>query len=1038
MSQPLERIQIRDPYVLTLPESQEYLLFGSTDLNIWSGPATGFDCYRSSDLVDWEGPFPAFRPAPEFWSKEQYWAPEVHEYKGRYFMFATFTAPGHRRGTQILASADPEGPYEPWSDGPVTPGDWECLDGTLHIDEDGAPWMVFCHEWKQVNDGGMVAQRLSPDLRTAQGKPTVLFNASEAPWSRALDRPSAAAGEGPVYVTDGPFLHRLPSGDLIMLWSSFADTGYAMGIARSESGTILGPWIQEVEPLWSTDGGHGMIGRKLDGSLFLTLHQPNKSPHERAAFFPLRELEHTVVLEPAGGPHSPGSIDRKALVRRHNVHQQELDSRSPVSVGNGEFAFTMDLTGFQTLPGSYPVAPRDDLPAGTLLGTQSQWGWHTIPSTEPYDLDGSTVIYDSPRGPVPYVDMVGDIVNDRETSTSAAEDWLRANSHRLDLGRISLRWLHNGVERGIRPGELTRTAQTLDLWTGVVTSRFFLAGHPVKITTACHPDRDELGFRVESTALGAGLVVGVAFPYGSGAWHDAADWSNPGAHRTTLAEATPSEEHTGCTVWTADRELDDSRYQVLIAGRNLTVEQPEEHRLRVRPGSPAHPGSNGVLDFSISFLSSGDGDCLPRHNHSSSDHTPDPGRTAHASTGVVLSPGSSVAAASSAHWPEFWSTGGAIELHATEDPRAEELERRVVLSQYLTAINCSGSLPPQETGLVCNSWRGRFHLEMHWWHAAHFAHWNRVELLLPSLRWYATILDVARQTATAQGFDGVRWPKQVGPDGRESPSPIGTFLIWQQPHPIYLAELVYRANPGPEVLEEFAGIVFETAAFMASFAHQTSRGFELGPPLIPAQESYGAIRASVTNPTFELAYWQWGLATAAAWRERLGLEAVEEWSVVAKAMVKPRVRDGVYAAIDVEPFTIRTDHPSMLCALGVLPQTDVIDPDIMRATLKDVLADWDWDSTWGWDYPVMAMTAARLGDPETAVDALLLDAGKNTVLPNGHNRQTDSLPLYLPGNGGLLAAVALMAAGWDNGPERHAPGFPEDWTVAWEGLVQSP
>ena len=101
MSQPLERIQIRDPYVLTLPESQEYLLFGSTDLNIWSGPATGFDCYRSSDLVDWEGPFPAFRPAPEFWSKEQYWAPEVHEYKGRYFMFATFTAPGHRRGTQI-------------------------------------------------------------------------------------------------------------------------------------------------------------------------------------------------------------------------------------------------------------------------------------------------------------------------------------------------------------------------------------------------------------------------------------------------------------------------------------------------------------------------------------------------------------------------------------------------------------------------------------------------------------------------------------------------------------------------------------------------------------------------------------------------------------------------------------------------------------------------------------------------------------------------------------------------------------------------
>ncbi len=129
---------------------------------------------------------------------------------------------------------------------------------------------------------------------------------------------------------------------------------------------------------------------------------------------------------------------------------------------------------------------------------------------------------------------------------------------------------------------------------------------------------------------------------------------------------------------------------------------------------------------------------------------------------------------------------------------------------------------------------------MHWWHAAHFALWNRVDLLLPSLRWYSAVLKTSRETARTQGFDGVRWPKQVGPDGRESPRPIGTFLIWQQPHPVYLAELVYRSNFSREVLEEFAEIVFESAAFMASFAHPTERGFELGPPLIPAQESYGA------------------------------------------------------------------------------------------------------------------------------------------------------------------------------------------------------
>ncbi|MFF1827843.1 hypothetical protein [Paenarthrobacter sp. NPDC058040] len=734
-------------------------------------------------------------------------------------------------------------------------------------------------------------------------------------------------------------------------------------------------------------------------------------------------------------PDQTIGIDREALVGRHNVKQQELDPRSPVSVGNGEFAFTMDLTGLQTFPGSYPVGARDELPPGTLLGTQAQWGWHSIPPEGPYELSASTVLYDSPRGPVPYVDMVGDIVNDRETDTSQAETWLRANPHRLDLGRIGFRWVEDGLERRLSPADITGTEQTLDLWSGIVTSRFTVAGHPVTVTTACHPDRDELGLRVKSPALGAGLVVGFDFPYGSEAWHDAADWSSPEAHSTTL-EPPVQDGVAGPTSWVVRRELDDSRYAVVVTGRGIHVQQTGRHSLRLASEEP------GALDVSIAFVSAGEGDCIPRGNNRLSIPAPKADQPGELGSGVVrslgLKAGSDVAAASAAYWPAFWSSGGAIELHATDDPRAKELERRIILSQYLTAINCSGSLPPQETGLVCNSWRGRFHLEMHWWHAAHFAQWNRPELLLPSLRWYSAVLETSRQTAKQQGFEGVRWPKQVGPDGRESPSPIGTFLIWQQPHPIYLAELVYRANPSREVLEEFAEIVFESAAFMASFAHPTERGFELGPPLVPAQESYGSIRGRVSNPTFELAYWQWALGVASEWRTRLGLVPEAAWVNVMEGMVKPHVAEGVYAAIDVEPFTIRTDHPSMLCALGVLPQTDLIDPAIMRTTLADVLADWDWGSTWGWDYPVMAMTAARLEDPEAAVDALLLGAGKNTVLPNGHNRQTDSLPLYLPGNGGLLAAVALMAAGWDNGPDRHAPGFPADWNVAWEGLVRAP
>jgi len=294
----LAEIQIRDPYVLTVPDEGAYYLFGSTDADIWHPPGVGFDCYRSTDLVHWEGPIEAFRPPAGFWSDRDFWAPEVHPDQGRYVMFATFTAEGARRGTQILVADRPEGPYTPWSDGPVTPRDWECLDGTLFVDDAGDPWIVFCHEWVQVMDGEILAQRLTADLRAATGEPLLLFRASSAPWARRVPHPRVPPEES-AFVTDGPFLHRLADGGLIMLWSSFGTSGYAMGIARSESGGIQGPWIQQAEPIWAADGGHGMVARTLDGGLLLTLHQPNDSPHERAVFRDLVEADGTVRLAEA-------------------------------------------------------------------------------------------------------------------------------------------------------------------------------------------------------------------------------------------------------------------------------------------------------------------------------------------------------------------------------------------------------------------------------------------------------------------------------------------------------------------------------------------------------------------------------------------------------------------------------------------------------------------------------------------------------------------------------------------------------------------
>jgi hypothetical protein len=224
---------------------------------------------------------------------------------------------------------------------------------------------------------------------------------------------------------------------------------------------------------------------------------------------------------------------------------------------------------------------------------------------------------------------------------------------------------------------------------------------------------------------------------------------------------------------------------------------------------------------------------------------------------------------------------------------------------------------------------------------------------------------------------------------------------------------------------------------MASYAVWDEKGQRhvLGPPVIPAQENH---KPELTcNPTFELSYWAYGLDTAQKWRLRCGLQRNDVWDKVRVHLSSLPVQDGVYLAHENCPNTYSAknyDHPSMLGALGMLPG-HMVDADVMRKTLYKVVREWRWDQTWGWDFPLVAMTAARLGEPEIAVDVLLMDSPKNTYLANGHNWQFERLPAYLPGNGGVLAATAIMAAGWEN-CSIHAPGFPQDgsWEVHWENL----
>lgn len=675
-------------------------------------------------------------------------------------------------------------------------------------------------------------------------------------------------------------------------------------------------------------------------------------------------------------------IDRKALVRRHNPSAQKIDPLSPFSVGNGEFAFTADITGLQTFPAAYD--------SGIPLHTQSQWGWHRFPNPNGYQLAAALDDHDVRGRAVPYASR----------QDGPAASWLRANPHRLDLARIGL-VLKKADGSAAQPQDLSETKQTLDLWSGLLTSRFVFEGEPVTVRLACHPGRDLLAVKIDSKLINRGrLGISIAFPGAKAEWKDNADWDHPDAHRT---DAVIRGTHCDFT-----HTLDADHYAASATWSGGELKNTTPHHYELTATGHDH------LEFTCAFSAEADATALPD------------------TAGVFKT--------SADHWKNFWQSGGAIDLSGSTDPRANELERRIVLSQYLTAIQCAGSMPPQETGLTCNSWFGKPHTEMHWWHAVHFALWGRIGLLEKSLPWYQRILPVAQALAKRQGYAGARWPKMVGPNGEESPSKVAAMLIWEQPHPIYYAELCYRAHPDAETLARYRELVFQTAEFMASYAawDEKEQRYVLGPALIPAQECYHA--DTTINPTYELAYWHWALTTAQQWCERLGMPREAHWDNIITHLSKPTERDGIYTAIETAPFTLRNDHPSMLAALGVLPQTPLIDPATMSRTLDDVFSNWDWPTTWGWDYPMMAMTAARLGRADKAIDTLFMDAPKNVYLPNGHNYQDKRLPLYLPGNGGLLSAVAMMAGGWDGAPTSNAPGFPKDgkWQVRSEGLRPMP
>ncbi len=278
-----EQINIRDPFVIF--EDGKYYLFGTRAKN-FGQCVGGFDVYITEDLENFSEPIECFESEKYGLNEQANWAPEVHKYNGKYYMFATFLQKNGLRGTFSLVSDKITGPYIPTSDEALTPVEWECLDGTLYISRDGKPYLVFCHEHTQIKDGTICYAELNDGLSKIEGEVVTLFNASSTGCSHPVSNGN--------HITDGPFLYRADSGDLYMIWSTFLNNNYAECLLKFKGGEI-GLQFEHHAPLLDNDGGHGMIFT-FEGKQYFSYHTPNSSENERPAFRQIIEENGTLRL----------------------------------------------------------------------------------------------------------------------------------------------------------------------------------------------------------------------------------------------------------------------------------------------------------------------------------------------------------------------------------------------------------------------------------------------------------------------------------------------------------------------------------------------------------------------------------------------------------------------------------------------------------------------------------------------------------------------------------------------------------------------
>lgn len=442
--------------------------------------------------------------------------------------------------------------------------------------------------------------------------------------------------------------------------------------------------------------------------------------------------------------------------------------------------------------------------------------------------------------------------------------WLIQNPQRLNLGNIGF-WFGGA---NVTEDDLEDKSQVLDLWTGTIFSNFSYNGSMVTVEVRAAPDTDTVGISVESDLVPTGaLGLFLDFPYSDVNKFDApfvGVWNATSNHSTSLST-------TGNQA-TILHTLDNNSY-------SLTADWEGDGKI-TEPDDGSHRY----------FLTVSGSRQLKMTATFSTD-----GVTAEKSLDDLVFE-------SQSWWESYWNSGAFIDLTSVGTANATELQRRIILSQYLLAVNSASSFPPQESGLVNNGWYGKFHLEMVFWHLVHFARWNHFDLVWRSIpKMYDQFLQSSYERAASQGYKGARWGKMTDPSGRSAPGEINSLLIWQQPHPMYFAEVEYRSFPNDTTLESWDEVLTASADFMASFAwfNHSTGVYNLGPPMYPVSENTNP--NATINPTFELAYWRFGLDIAIKWKERQGQSVPDDWVAVRDKLAPLPVVDNTYPVYEGIP-----------------------------------------------------------------------------------------------------------------------------------------